>query len=317
MPEEKSDLLDSLAESLLKEKDRRARVVKPLPMAGLSQIGIRARRVAEGLLSGQHQSNQFGQNIEFSDYREYVPGDDLRHVDWRAFGRCDRLYIKRFEAETAIKGVVVLDVSKSMLYGEGEKQKIQFGADLSAAIATLLVLQKDSVGLALYDEELRYWLAPAGTPEQLRRIYSALENCRPQKKTLTGSTLHFIAQHLHRRGFLILISDFWDKVPEALAGLSHFAHRGFEVLVFHLLTREEIEFPFLGSLEIEGLEDPNILETEGRSIRDAYRRRFKEHQESLKAGCSKLGVDYNLIVTDETPMRALTRVLSRRRSFAI
>jgi uncharacterized protein (DUF58 family) len=313
MADDQPDLLESLTESLLKEADRRARVVKPMPMAGLSQIGIRARRVAEAMLSGQHQSNQFGQNIEFSDYREYVPGDDLRHVDWRAYGRSDRLYIKRFEAETAIRAVVTLDVSKSMLYGHGEQQKIQYGAEMAAAIATLLILQKDSVGLALYDEELSFWLAPAATPEQLRRVYNALENCRPQRKTLTGSTLHFIAQHLHRRGLLILISDFWDNVDETLKGLSHFALRGFEVLVFHILTREEADFPFLGSLEIEGLEDPEVLETDGRSIRDAYRKRLGEHRETLKAGCFKLGLDYSPVITDEPPHRALLRVLSRRR----
>lgn len=311
--EKAEDVLGTLSESLLKEKDRRARVVKPMPMAGLSTIGIRARKVAEGMLSGQHESRQFGQNIEFADYREYVPGDDLRHIDWRAFGRCDRLYIKRFEAETAVRAVITLDVSRSMLYGDGPRQKMQYGAELAAAISTLLITQKDSVGLALYDEELRYWLAPVASPEQLRRIYNALELARPQWKTKTGSTLQFLAQRIRRRGFLILISDFWDKVEETLSGLSHFAHRGFEILVFHLLTPEEVEFPFLGSLEVEGMEEMTPLETEGRNIRESYRRRLEEHREALRAGCFKLGIDYSPIVTDEPAQRALTRVLSRRR----
>lgn len=316
MPEEKEDILTTLTESLMRDKDERARTIKSMPMAGLSQIGIRARRVAEGMLSGQHQSNQFGQNIEFSDYREYVPGDDLRHVDWKAYGRSDRLYIKRFEAETAIRAVVVLDVSKSMLFGEGEKQKIQYGADLAAAIATLLISQKDSIGLALFDEELRYWLAPAATPEQLRRIYNTLENARPQRNTVTGSTLRFIGKHMERRGFLILISDFWDKLDETLSGLSHFANRGFEVLVIHLLTREELEFPFLGSLQIEGLEDTIPLETEGRNVREAYQKKLNEHSEALKAGCFRMGLEYELVITDEPANRSLTRVLSRRRRLA-
>ena len=297
----------------LRQRDQSARKVSPMGSSGLTQIGIRAKRVAESILSGQHQSNQFGQNIEFADYREYVPGDDLRTIDWRVYGRSDRYYIKRFEEETAIRGILVLDVSKSMLYGEGPCQKIQYGADLAAAIATVLVAQKDAVGLALYDEELRYWLAPTSSPEQLQRVYTALENCRPLNRTATGSTLQFIAGNQQRRGFLILISDFWDDVDETLAGLNHFAARRFEVLVFHLLTREEVEFPFLGSLEIEGLEEKEPLETDGRAIRDGFRKRLEEHQEKLKKGCSRLGIDYNLVVTDEPAQRALTRVLSNRR----
>jgi len=310
---EARDLGEDFTQSLVREKETRARTIKPMPMSGLSQIGIRARKVAEGLLSGQHQSNQFGQNIEFSDYREYVPGDDLRHIDWRAYGRTDRLYIKRFEAETAMRAVIVMDVSRSMLYGEGPQQKIQYGADLAAAIATLIILQKDSAGLALYDEELRYWLAPSGTPEQLRHIYNALETCRPNNKTLTGPTLEFIAARMSRRGFLILISDFWDKAEETLSGLSHFAGRGFEVLVFHLLTREEVEFPFLGSMEIEGLEEKEPLETEGRSIREAYRTRLADHQEQLRSGCAKLAIDYTQIITDQPVDLALRQVLAQRR----
>jgi len=297
----------------LTQKDARARTLTPLNAPGLTRIGLRARRVAESILSGQHTSNQFGQNIEFADYREYVPGDDLRRIDWRVFGRSDELFIKRYEEETAIRAVVVLDISKSMLYGEEDKRKIQYGADLAAGVATVLIAQKDAVGLALYDEELRYWLAPLSSPEQLRRIYNALERCRPQMNTQTGPVLHFIAQRLQRRGFLILISDFWDNVEETLVGLNHFASRRFEVLVFHLLTREEVEFPFLGSLEIEGLEEKEPLETEGRSIRDGYTKRLKEHREQIKAGCSRLGIDYNQVVTDEPVQRALTRVLSNRR----
>jgi uncharacterized protein (DUF58 family) len=303
---------DSLIEALKGDK-KLARNLNAVPMSGLAQIGIRARRVAESILSGQHTSNQFGQNIEFADYREYVPGDDLRTIDWKMYARSDRFYIKRFEEETAIRAVVVLDVSKSMLYGEGTQQKMQYGADLAAGISTLLTAQKDAVGLALYDEELRYWLAPVASPEQLRRIYTTLETCRPQNRTETGSTLRFIAQRIQRRGFLILISDFWDQVEETLAGLNHFAARKFEVLVFHLLTREELEFPFLGSLEIQGLEDDQPLETDGRAIREGYRRRLEDHQEQLRAGCSKLGIDYNLVVTDEPVERAMTRVLSNRR----
>lgn len=293
--------------------EKRARQIKPIPITGLVQVGIRAKRVAESILSGQHTSNQFGQNIEFADYREYVPGDDVRTIDWKMYARSDRYYIKRYEEETAIRGIVALDVSRSMLYGEGEQQKMQYAADLTTSIAMLLGAQKDAVGLALYDDELRYWLSPVASPLQLTRVVEALETAIPQHGTETGSTLKFIAGHIKRRGFLILISDFWDHVEETLAGLNHFASRKFEVLVFHLLTREEVEFPFLGSLEIEGLEEKEPLETDGRAIRDGFKRRLEEHMELLKAGCSKLGIDYNLVVTDEPLTRALTRVLSNRR----
>ncbi len=301
-------------EKTLMGRDERARSIQMPQMTGVSQVGIQARRVTEGLLSGQHTSHQYGQNIEFSDYREYVPGDDLRHIDWRAYGRSDRYYIKRFEEETAVRAVVMLDVSKSMLYGEGDQHKMQYGADLAASIATLLISQKDSVGLALYDEDLSFWLEPVSSPEQLRRIYRSLEQVRPQNKTETGSTLQFVAQHFKRRGFLILISDFWDDVEQTLKGLSHFAHRRFEILLFHVLHPDEVDFPFLGSLEIKGLEE-GTLETEGgRHIQKAFVERHMRQREELKSGCTRLGVDYNLITTDEPLQRSLLRVLSSRRS---
>lgn len=304
---------DEKLENTLMGREDRARNLQMPSMSGVSQVGIQARRVTEGMLSGQHSSHQYGQNIEFSDYREYVPGDDLRHIDWRAYGRSDRYYIKRFEAETAVRSVIMLDVSKSMLYGEGSMNKMQYGADLAAAIATLLITQKDSAGLALFDEELRYWLEPVASPEQLRRIYRALEQCRPQNKTQTGSTLQYVAQHFKRRGFLILISDFWDDIEQTLRGLNHFAHRRFEVLVFHILHPDEVDFPFLGSLEIKGLEE-GVLETEGgRHIQKAFVERHMKQREDLKSGCTRLGVDYNLITTDEPLQRSLLRVLSTRR----
>ncbi|MCA9412013.1 MAG: DUF58 domain-containing protein [Candidatus Omnitrophica bacterium] len=304
---------DEPVEKVLQTDSDRARRIQMPSLSGVSQVGIQARRVAEGLLSGQHSSRQFGQNIEFSDYREYVPGDDLRHIDWRAYARSDRYYIKRFEAETAVRACIMLDVSKSMLYGEGDQHKMQYSADLAAAIATLLISQKDSVGLALFDEELRFWLEPVGSPEQLRRVYRALEQVRPQNKTQTGPTLQFVAQHFKRRGFLVLISDFWDDVEKTLKGLNHFAHRKFEVLVFHILHPDEIEFPFLGSLEIKGLEE-GVLETEGgRHIQKAFVERHMKQREDLKAGCTRLGIDYNLISTDEPLHRSLLRVLSARR----
>ena len=303
---------DSTLEKTLESQEERARKIQMAPMAGVSQVGIQAKRVTEGLLSGLHSSHQYGQNIEFSDYREYVPGDDLRHIDWRAYGRTDRYYIKRFEEETAVRAVIMLDVSKSMLYGQGNQHKMQYGADLAASISTLLIGQKDSVGLALFDEELRFWLEPVGSPEQLRRIYRSLEQVRPQSKTKTGSTLQFVAQHFKRRGFLILISDFWDDIEQTLKGLNHFAHRRFEVLVFHILHPDEIDFPFLGSLEIKGLEE-GVLETEGgRHIQKAFVERHLRQREELKSGCTRMGIDYNLISTDEPLQRSLLRVLSSR-----
>ena len=303
---------EKLEQSLM-DRDNRARSIKMPPLSGVSQIGIQARRVTEGLLSGQHTSHQYGQNIEFSDYREYVPGDDLRHIDWRAYGRSDRYYIKRFEEETAVRAVIMLDVSKSMLFGEGDQHKMQYAVDLAASIATLLISQKDSAGLALYDDELRFWLEPVSSPEQLRRIYRSLEQVRPQNKTQTGPTLQYVAKHFKRRGFLILISDFWDDVEETLKGLNHFAHRRFEILLFHILHPDEVEFPYLGSLEIKGLEE-GMLETEGgRHIQKAFVERHRLQREELKSGCTRLGVDYNLITTDEPLQRSLLRVLSSRR----
>src|SRR5579872_1475667 len=220
------------------------KLADPQTLARIAKLELRARAVVEGIISGMHKSPHRGYSVEFAQHRDYTQGDEIRHIDWKVYARSDRYYIKQFEEETNLKAYFVLDTSTSMNYRSGALSKLDYGAIIAASLSSLLLQQRDSVGLALFNAGIRAFLPAAGTPSHLREVLRQLEGLQTAPKTSVSATFHDLAERIKRRSLLIVLSDLFDDPQEVMKGLQHFRHRKHEVIVFHLLDRDELTFPF-------------------------------------------------------------------------
>src|SRR4051812_1134629 len=211
----------------------------PEILARIARLGLRAQRVVEGTISGLHRSPLHGLSVEFADYREYAPGDDLKRLDWRAYARSERYVVKRFEEESNLRATILLDASRSMKYAARNRamSKFDYAATLAASLAALCVKQRDAVGLALVDQQERTWLRPAATQAQLARIIDALEHATPDRQTELGAVIHRVADQIRSRGLVIVISDLLTDLDALYSGLGRLQHQGHEILVFQILDR--------------------------------------------------------------------------------
>jgi uncharacterized protein (DUF58 family) len=288
--------------------------IDPRTLAKLHGLRLRARHIVEGYVAGLHRSPYHGFSIEFAEHREYAPGDDLRYVDWKVFGRTDKVYLKQYEDETNLLCYLVLDISESMTYKSrtAALSKLEYAQCLAAALAWLVLRQQDAVGLALFDSQIRAMIRPAGSPSHLEQLLSAMESARPGKKTATGPILHELAQRLTRRGVVIVLSDFFDDAASLAAGLKHLKHRRHDVAVLHVLDPAELDFPFRGPTEFQGLEEFPAVHAEPQVIRRAYLRELSAFRQALEAACRGQQIDYFLLRTDQPLDAALTSVLATR-----
>jgi uncharacterized protein (DUF58 family) len=284
----------------------------PAVLARISHLELKARLVVEGFMTGLHRSPHRGHSVEFAQHREYSPGDEIRHVDWKVFGRTDRFFIKQFEEETNLKCYLLLDASASMGYKSGPMSKLEYGAHLAAAMAFLMLRQQDSVGLAVFDREVRTFIPARGTPVHLKPLIQALEAAQPALPTDMGRAFHDLAERLHRRGLVVVISDLLEDPKRVLATFAHFRHRKHEVIVFHVLDRHEVEFPFQDQAVMHGLEDGRRILVEPRSIRRAYLDELARFTAELRRGCREARIDYVPLVTDQPLDVALGQYLARR-----
>lgn len=290
--------------------------IDPQTLAKIQGLRLRARHIVEGYVAGLHRSPYRGFSIEFAEHREYAPGDDLRYVDWKVLGRTDKVYLKQFEDETNLLCYLVLDISESMTYrGPGAAlSKLEYAQCLAAAIGWLILRQQDAVGLATFDSQLRTLIRPAGNPSHVEQLLQALEAVAPGKKTAAGPILHELAQRLSRRGVVIVLSDCFDDVASLVAGLKHVRHRQHDVTLLQVLDPAELEFPFCGPTEFQGLEGLDIAPADPQMIRSAYLREFRAFQQSLAMACRREHMDYCLLRTDQPLDAALARVLRKRSS---
>jgi len=253
--------------------------------------------VVEGLRVGMHKSPLRGFSTEFAHHRPYVPGEPVRHVDWRVYGRTARYYVKLFEAETNFDANLLLDASGSMRYRSGAVSKLEYAKFMAASLAYLIADQRDSVGLAVFDAELRSYVEPVGGKGIIHTIAADLEAAKPRPRTDIAALLHEFARRIPRRGVVILFSDLLDHVDEFLRGLDHLRFRGHNVTVFHILDPYELAFPFQGMWRFEGLEEePDIL-TQPRRIRAAYLEELAAYLRSIRTACDRSHVDYVLVDT--------------------
>jgi uncharacterized protein (DUF58 family) len=275
-------------------------------------LGIKARGVVEGLRIGEHKSPFRGFSVEFVQHREYVPGDDTRHIDWKGYGRSERYTIKQYEQETNFVGHVLVDASKSMLYGEGEANKLTYAKTLAACLSYLVVHQRDTVSLGVFDNGWRTRLPASSQPGHVQTILRTLESVEPRDKGAIGPLLSELAQQVRRRGLVFLLSDCFDDVPALLTGLQHLRFGGHEVTVFHTLHPDEVGFPFEGMTRFVGLEEDARVMTRPNLIRPAYLRAMKAFLTELQAGCQACRCDYVLVDTSRPLAQTLTEYLARR-----
>ena len=300
------------------EKSDKALYLDPEVLATISGMELRARLVVEGLISGLHKSPYQGFAVEFAEHRQYVPGDELRHIDWRVFAKSDRFYIKLYEEDTNLKCYLLVDASGSMGYSSNKVSKLWYASNLAAALTQLMLQQQDSVGLLLFDEEIRRYIPPRSSPRHRKYIFEELEKAKPGNKTRISHIFHDFAERIRRRGLIIVLSDLFDDPDAVLAGLQHFRHKKHEVIVFHTLDPFELTFPFERLTlfrDLEGTIAPVM--TEPHALKRKYLEKLNEFRTRLKRGCRESAIDYFEIDTSENFGRALTRYLatrSRRRS---
>src|ERR687887_998948 len=250
---------------------RESRFLDPAVIARLGTLELKARTIVEGFLSGLHRSPFKGFSVEFAEYRQYMPGDDLSTIDWKVYARSDRFYVKKFEEETNLECHLMIDVSGSMAYGDHHAMtKFEYGACLAAALAYLMNRQRDAVGLTAFDKEIVSMLPASSRPGHLRSLLVTLDRLKTAHETNVSKPLHQLAESLTKRGMVVLISDLLDDPDAVIRGLKHFQFRGIDVIVFHILDPDEIEFPFERPTRFEDLETREEIMAAPGAVRELY-----------------------------------------------
>ena len=291
---------------------QRYRYLDPAVLQKIGPLELIAREVVEGLRVGMHKSPLRGFSTEFAQHRQYVPGDPVRHIDWRVYGRTGRYYLKLYEAETDFSANLLLDASRSMHYGSGAVSKLEYAKFMAASLAYLIVEQRDSVGLAVFDDQLREYVEPKSSMSVIRTIAEELEKVRPEPRTDVAALLHEFARRMRRRGFVMLFSDLFDQVDAFLKGLDHLRFRGHNVTVFHVLDPYELEFPFTGTCKFKGLELDGEIATQPRRIRQAYLDELRKLIDRVKSACDRTRIDYVLVDTSRPVDVVLSNYLIAR-----
>jgi uncharacterized protein (DUF58 family) len=287
----------------------------PDDLRRISNLQVLARLVVEGFAVGLHRSPHKGFSVEFKQHRQYVPGDEIRRLDWRVFGRSDRFYIREYEEETNLRATLLLDCSGSMAYGPDGGTKLEYAKRLAASLAYLMLQQQDSVGLVTFDTKIRRHIPTRSRPSHLRAILDELESVRPGGETDIGPVFHDLVPRLHRRGLLIVLSDCFGEVGPLLKALAHFRHARHEVLIFQIWDRDELEFPFRDWIRFESLETPDhhhLLDPA--LVRESYLGNLERFRADLTAGCRRHHVDLVPFTTDQPYAAALGAYLNRRMS---
>ena len=314
----------------------------PSVIARLSNLELKAKFVVEGFMAGMHKSPFHGFSVEFAEHRQYMPGDDLKHLDWKVFARTDRYYIKQFEEETNLKSYIILDVSKSMSYNSFEKKpeikktksifgikkkqneapenktlnnisKLEYSSYVAASLAYLMLLQKDAISLTTFDTKIRRYIQPHSTNTNLRLILKELSSIKPIDKTGTAECLNGIAEKIKRRGLVIIISDFLDNQDDVINSLRHFRYNKNEVIIFHILDPVELSFIEGNPLTLIDIETKEEIYSQPFAVQKSYREAMKEFINRYKNECRKNQIDYTLLTTDTPFDTALLGYLNKRK----
>jgi len=290
------------------------KILTPKFISQLSGMELRARLIVEGFLVGMHRSPYHGFSVEFAEHRQYFPGDDISNIDWKVFGRSDRLYIKQYEEETNLKAYILIDASGSMGFKrDGEITKLEYASFLAAGLIYLMMKQQDATGLAIYDETVRRLFEPHLTYSYMKLLLTELSNLRANSRTSTATALSSLAERIKRRGLIIVISDFLDETKSVITALKHFRHRKNEVIAFHILDDAEITLDFPGDALFTDLETGERISTQVSALKTAYKKNVSSFIHDLKGKCFENDIDYTLISTSTPFDKALTAYLTRRK----
>lgn len=285
----------------------------PKTLDRIKRIDVRARLVVEGFITGQHRSPYNGFAVEFATHREYSPGDEIRHIDWKVWSKTDRLYIKEYEEETNLKCTILLDCSKSMRYGETSGwSKFDYCATTAASLAYLMQQQQDAVGMVLFSNKIDKSLKPSSHPSHLKLMLHELEQTVPQDETDISDAFQLLASQIRQRGMVVLISDLFLDPSELAAALQQFRLRRHEVIVLHVMHSDELEFPFQENTLFRGLEQDLNLHTEPRALRQSYLEAVDRYMKQVRRVCASSGIDHVLLDTAKPLDGALSSYLSFR-----
>ncbi|MCX7909811.1 MAG: DUF58 domain-containing protein [Ignavibacteria bacterium] len=289
------------------------RYLQPSVVAQLKNIELKARLVVEGFITGLHRSPYHGFSVEFAEHRQYNPGDEIKHIDWKVYARTDKYFVKQFEEETNLRCIIAIDKSGSMRYASKNNiSKFEYSAYLAASLGYLLMKQRDAVGLALYDETLQTYLPPRSKTSYIAEILKIIDQTYPSEKTGTAKALNQLAEKINRRGLVIIFSDFFDDLESVLNALKHFRHKKHEVIAFQVLDPQEINFKFSGSVLFKDIETNETIQTQPTQLQKYYREKVEDFINSLRKECFERNIDYNVLRTDEPFDKALRQYLTKR-----
>ena len=294
-----------------------AEFLTPADLKKISNLQVLARLVVEGFITGLHRSPHKGFSVEFAEHRGYVPGDDIRRIDWKVFGKSDRFYIKEYEEETNLRATILLDQSGSMNYtGTAGISKHFYATRVAACLAYLMVGQQDGVGLVTFDTKVRKYIPPRARTSHLRVLIDEMSRSQPGGETEIGKVFHNLVPKIHRRGLLIIVSDCFGDLQELLSSLAHFRHARHDIIIFQIWDRDELEFPFKQWTRFDSLEIANVRHLVDPShLRAAYLENLANYRAELKKGCGRHRIDLVPLVTDQPYAEALARYLSLRQKF--
>lgn len=288
------------------------RFLPPEAVKRVQRLELRARHIVEGFLSGSHRSPYFGQSVEFVQHRQYVPGDDVRHVDWKVWARQDRLVIKQYEEDTNLRCSLLIDSSESMEYGRSNGSKFEYACTLAACLALLVLRQQDAVGSVLFDNKIRSRVPLRTSQRHLTDIIASLENSKPAEKTNLDSVFKDVVQTFPKRGLMVLISDLLGAEDSSMRGIDTLRRAGHDVMVLHVLDDDELDFPFADPTRFEGLETTDNLTCNPRSLREGYLEALDRFLDRVRRACAASRSDYLLIRTSDAPDAVLAKILSER-----
>src|SRR3954464_2709727 len=290
----------------------------PKTLARISSLDLRARLIVEGLMTGMHRSPYQGISVEFAQHRPYVQGDDIRHIDWKVFGRSDKVYLKQYQEETNLHLICIVDASESMGYGTVQASdgppwtKYDHAPAIAASLSYMAIQQQDSVGLAIFDQQLSRYFKPSNSPGQWKIVVTELQQVPRWNKTNTGRILDQIAEKLNHRSLIVMLSDFFDDVESIKKGLRHLRYKKHEIMMFQILDPQEIEFPFEDVTLFKGLEEMGELLTEPRALREGYLEQLRQFTDDLKKLCRGMNIDFQRFSSGDSLDVALSQVLAAR-----
>ena len=285
----------------------------PRVLQKISRLELKARLIVEGFISGRHKSPFHGFSVEFAQHREYVPGDDIRHIDWKVWSKSDRFYIKQYEEETNLRCHILLDMSESMKYGsEGHMSKFDYAACVAGSLAFLLLQQQDAVSLTLFDTDIRTHVPPSGHPHHIKTLLKEVVGTSPERKTEVEHIFHGLAEKISRRGIIVVISDLFVPAENLVKSIQHLRHRRHDVIVMQVLDEFELTFPFQQNTLFRGLEEYPEVMVEPRALREAYLDAFESFNTEVRRGCISSNVDFVQLKNTDHLDAALSSYLAAR-----